>query len=117
MGGLDSHFDCVYPTRCARHALALTSTGRLNLRNARFTDDFSRLDAACDCAACTQFSRAYLAHCFRAGELLGPRMLSLHNVAFMTRLAREARAAIVERRFDSWRRTTSEHLDRAPSAG
>lgn len=96
-------FDCVYPTRCARHALALTSFGRVNLRNARHVDDFAPLDAGCDCAACAQFSRAYLAHCFRAGEMLGPRMVSVHNVAFMTRLTREARAAIVEGRYERYR--------------
>jgi queuine tRNA-ribosyltransferase len=110
-------FDCVYPTRSARHGLALTSTGRLNLRNAKFVDDFNPLDADCDCAACSQFSRAYLAHCFRAGELLGPRMVSAHNVAFMTRLAREARAAIVDGRFESWREMTSKPLERPTIAG
>ena len=96
-------FDCVYPTRSARHALALTSHGRLNLRNARHAGDLSPLDERCDCAACGQFTRAYLAHCFRAGEALGPRMVSVHNVAFMTRLARDARAAVVEKRFAKWR--------------
>jgi len=96
-------FDCVYPTRSARHGLALTSSGRLNLRNARHADDLSPLDTRCDCAACAQFTRAYLAHCFRAGEPLGPRMLSIHNIAFMTRLAHDARAAVVERRFAHWR--------------
>jgi len=96
-------FDCVYPTRCARHALALTSSGRLNLRNARHADDLSALDERCDCAACTQFTRAYLAHCFRAGEALGPRMVFVHNVAFMTRLAKDARAAVVDERFAQWR--------------
>jgi queuine tRNA-ribosyltransferase len=110
-------FDCVYPTRCARHALALTSAGRLNLRNARFTEDFDPLDAACDCAACAQFSRAYLAHCFRAGELLGPRMVSLHNVTFMTRLAREARESIIAHRFDDWRESMAKRLDRGAIAG
>jgi queuine tRNA-ribosyltransferase len=96
-------FDCVYPTRCARHALALTSSGRLNLRNARHAGDLSPLDERCGCAACTQFTRAYLAHCFRAGEALGPRMVSVHNVAFMTRLAKDARCAVVEKRFAQWR--------------
>lgn len=110
-------FDCVYPTRSARHGLALTSSGRLNLRNAKFSSDFVALDARCDCAACAQFSRAYLAHCFRAGEPLGPRMVSLHNVAFMTRLARDARAAVIEGRFDRWRETTSGRLGKAPTAG
>ena len=110
-------FDCVYPTRCARHALALTSEGRLNLRNAKFATDFSPLDATCGCPACTQLSRAYLAHCFRSGELLGPRMVSVHNVAFMTRFAREARAAIVEHRYSAWRDRTSERLGLARIAG
>lgn len=96
-------FDCVYPTRSARHALALTSSGRLNLRNARYTADLAPLDERCGCAACRQFTRAYLAHCFRAGEALGPRMVSLHNVAFMTELARGARAAVIEKRFSQWR--------------
>jgi queuine tRNA-ribosyltransferase len=96
-------FDCVYPTRSARHALALTSAGRLNLRNARFSGDFTPLDARCDCAACARFTRAYLAHLFRAGEALGPRMVSIHNVAFMTRLARDARDAVVGKRFARWR--------------
>ena len=110
-------FDCVYPTRSARHALALTSTGRLNLRNARFARDLAPLDERCDCAACAQFSRAYLAHCFRAGEALGPRMVSVHNVAFMTRLAREARTAIVERRFAQWRDARERSASGEPSGG
>ncbi len=96
-------FDCVYPTRCARHALALTAAGRLNLRNARFVDDFTSLDSSCDCVACTGFTRAYLAHCMRAGEMLGARLLSLHNVTFMIRVAAAARAAIVAGRFTDWR--------------
>lgn len=96
-------FDCVYPTRCARHALALTRSGRLNLRNARFVDDLRPLDAACGCPTCARFTRAYLAHCFRAGESLGPRLVSAHNIACMTGLARDARAAIVAGRFASWR--------------
>ncbi len=99
-------FDCVYPTRCARHALALTSVGRLNLRNARYATDFTPLDPACVCDACRQFSRAYLAHCFRAGEPLAARMVSIHNVVYMTGLAAAARRAIVERRFAQWRAST-----------
>ncbi|HEV2907923.1 MAG TPA: tRNA guanosine(34) transglycosylase Tgt [Candidatus Eremiobacteraceae bacterium] len=99
-------FDCVYPTRCARHALALTMHGRLNLRNARFTDDFTPLDPSCGCPTCARFTRAYLAHCFRANEMLGPRLVSLHNIWMMTRLGAAARTAILERRFDAWRDTT-----------
>ena len=96
-------FDCVYPTRCARHALALTSAGRLNLRNARFADDFTPLDHECDCAACAGFTRAYLAHCMRAGEMLGARLISLHNITFMIRLAADARDAILAGRFADFR--------------
>jgi queuine tRNA-ribosyltransferase len=110
-------FDCVYPTRCARHALALTSRGRLNLRNASYATDLSPLDETCRCSACVQFSRAYLAHCFRASELIGPRMVTVHNVAYMTRLAREARTAIVERRFDAWREMIIEQLQHRTRAG
>jgi queuine tRNA-ribosyltransferase len=96
-------FDCVYPTRSARHALALTTRGRLNLRNAALTSDFRPLDETCACAVCASFSRAYLAHCFRAGEMLAPRLVSVHNIAFLSDLARQARQAIAEHRFTLWR--------------
>jgi queuine tRNA-ribosyltransferase len=96
-------FDCVYPTRCARHALALTFEGRLNLRNASFITDFAPLDASCECPTCARFTRAYVAHLFRTGESLAPRLVSLHNVWMMMRLAEQARAAILEHRFGSWR--------------
>ena len=112
-------FDCVYPTRCARHALALTSTGRLNLKNAKFSTDFRPLDPQCECATCATFSRAYLAHCFRANEMLGPRAVSLHNLAMLMHLAKEARAAIRARRFADWRAEKQEAFDRAraPAGG
>jgi queuine tRNA-ribosyltransferase len=96
-------FDCVYPTRCARHALALTSRGRLNLRNASFVRDFRPLDADCGCSTCTTFTRAYIAHCFRAGELLAARLVSVHNIAVLTAVAAQARGAIVAGRFASWK--------------
>ena len=96
-------FDCVYPTRCARHALALTSAGRLNLRNARFASDFSPLDPECGCSTCATFTRAYIAHCFRANEMLAPRLVSVHNIAMLSQLSRAARAAIVQGRFGAWR--------------
>ncbi len=95
-------FDCVYPTRSARHALALTAAGRLNLRNASFTRDLRPLDERCACPVCASFTRAYLAHLFRAGEMLAPRLVSLHNIAFLTGLARDARCAIVEGRYAAW---------------
>ena len=95
-------FDCVLPTRLARHGAALTRDGRLNLKNARFRRDFAALDAECSCEACTGYSRAYLAHLVREGEPLADRLVSLHNVRFLTELCREARAAIREGRFAAW---------------
>ena len=95
-------FDCVYPTRSARHALALTSAGRLNLRNAVFVQDFRPLDSRCRCLVCASFTRAYLAHLFRAGEMLAPRLVSVHNIAFLNELAKDARNALVEGTFASW---------------
>jgi queuine tRNA-ribosyltransferase len=91
--GLDI-FDCVYPTRCGRNGRAMTHDGELNIFNARFTRDVGPLDPRCDCQTCTTFSRAYLAHLFRAKEMLGPRLLSYHNVYLVNDLMREARAAI-----------------------
>ncbi|MBV8498189.1 MAG: tRNA guanosine(34) transglycosylase Tgt [Candidatus Eremiobacteraeota bacterium] len=87
-------FDCVYPTRCGRNGRAMTSGGELNIFNAPFTRDFSPLDPSCDCSTCTNFSRAYLAHLFRAKEMLGPRLLSYHNVYLVNALMRAARDAI-----------------------
>jgi queuine tRNA-ribosyltransferase len=109
-------FDCVYPTRCARHALALTSQGKLNLRNARFIGDFAPLDAACRCSTCATFSRAYLAHLFRANEMLAPRLVSAHNIAMLARLSADARTAIVEKRFEAWRAATLTSLRGSPSS-
>jgi queuine tRNA-ribosyltransferase len=104
-------FDCVYPTRSARHALALTRTGRLNLRNAACARDLRPLDDACACPVCRSFTRAYLAHLFRAGEMLGPRLVSVHNIALLSALARDARAAITEGRFERWSAERLEALD------
>jgi queuine tRNA-ribosyltransferase len=86
-------FDCVLPTRNGRNALAFTSRGILRLRNLCHRDDARPLDDACPCAAC-QYSRAYLRHLFQAGEMLGPILLSLHNLTYYQRLLEQARAAI-----------------------
>lgn len=88
-------FDCVAPTRMGRNGTAFTSAGRVNVRRAELRDDGRPLDAHCGCTTCTRFSRAYLRHLFAADEMLGPRLLSLHNVHFLTSLVRSARAAIV----------------------
>ncbi len=87
-------FDCVLPTRTARTGSALTGTGRLNLRNARFARDPRPLEAGCACPACARFSRAYVRHLLNQQELLGLRLLSLHNLHFLLELTAGARAAI-----------------------
>ena len=87
-------FDCVAPTRCGRNGSAFTPEGTLNIRNAAYRTDDGPLDPSCDCETCTTYSRGYLRHLFVAGELLGLRLLSLHNVRYLIRLAAEMRAAI-----------------------
>ena len=88
-------FDCVLPTRNARNGQAFTTDGPVTLKQARYARDGAPLDAECECYACRGFSRAYLRHLFMAGELLSHRLLTLHNLTFFLRLAREMRAAIV----------------------
>jgi queuine tRNA-ribosyltransferase len=96
-------FDCVLPTRTARTGSALTWEGRLNLRNARFARDPRPLDASCGCPACTRHSRAYIRHLVNQQEILGLRLLSLHNLRFLLDLVRDARQAIERGSFTSWR--------------
>ncbi len=96
-------FDCVLPTRVARNGQALLRTGRLNLRNARFTEDPAPLDEACDCYTCRHFSRAYLRHLVVTKEILGATLLSIHNLHTLLTLVRESRAAILEGRFADYR--------------
>ena len=91
--GLDM-FDCVYPTRCGRNGRAMTRGGEFAIKNAAYVRDFSPLDPSCGCFVCTTFTRAYLAHLFRSNEMLGPRLLSYHNVFVLNDLMRDARAAI-----------------------
>lgn len=95
-------FDCVAPTRNGRNGSAYTPDGPLNIRNARFRTDAGPLDAECDCETCRTFSRGYLRHLFVAEELLGLRLLSLHNVRFLIRTAEAMRAAIRAGTFDRW---------------
>jgi queuine tRNA-ribosyltransferase len=87
-------FDCVLPTRTARTGSALTASGRLNLRNARFARDPRPLEEGCPCPACARFSRAYVRHLVNQEEMLGLRLLSLHNLSFLLELTAGARAAI-----------------------
>ena len=95
-------FDCVAPTRMGRNGAAFTSDGRLNIKRSEFRTDARPLDVDCDCAACRRFSRAYIRHLFVSDEMLGLRLLSLHNVHFLVRLMRAARDAIARREFDAW---------------
>ncbi len=96
-------FDCVLPTRTARTGSALTREGRLNLRNARFARDERPLEDGCACPACTRFSRAYIRHLVTQQEILGLRLLSLHNLRFLLDLVAGARQAIERGEFTSWR--------------
>jgi queuine tRNA-ribosyltransferase len=95
-------FDCVAPTRMGRNGAAFTRDGRLNIKRAEFRTDRRPLDPECDCACCTRFSRAYVRHLFLADEILGLRLLSLHNVHFLVSLMREARSALLGGTFDGW---------------
>jgi queuine tRNA-ribosyltransferase len=103
-------FDCVLPTRTARTGSALTWEGRLNLRNARFARDPGPLDPECNCPACTSFSRAYVRHLVNQDELLGHRLLSLHNLRFVLELTRRAREAIERGDFAGYKRDALERL-------
>jgi queuine tRNA-ribosyltransferase len=97
-------FDCVAPTRMGRNGAVFTAGGRINIKRAEFRLDGGPLDAGCDCAACSRFSRGYLRHLFLADEMLGLRLLSLHNVHFLISLMRQARGEIERGSFDSWSR-------------
>jgi queuine tRNA-ribosyltransferase len=97
-------FDCVLPTRNGRNASAFTSQGPLRLRNRRFERDAGPLDPQCLCPVCRRYSRAYLRHLFQVGEMLGPMLLSLHNLAFYQRLMQTAREAIRAGTFAAMRR-------------
>lgn len=98
-------FDCVMPTRNARNGHLFTSQGKVNIKNACHIRDFGPLDPACACPVCSTYSRAYLAHLYRAGEILALRLNTLHNLFFMLQLAANARAAIRGGRFRDFMRT------------
>jgi queuine tRNA-ribosyltransferase len=106
--------DCVAPTRMGRHGTAFTDDGQLNIGGLKWRDDDAPLDPGCDCETCTSFTRGYLRHLFAAGELLGLRLLALHNVHYLVRLAARARAAIIDGSFAGWSRAW---LDRYTQQG
>jgi queuine tRNA-ribosyltransferase len=110
-------FDCVLPTRNARNGQALTWGGRVNLKQARHRDDESALDARCDCSVCGTYSRAYLRHLFKADEMLGPRLLSLHNLHFYGALMRKAREMIRLGALGSWVEATLRQMQELDEIG
>jgi queuine tRNA-ribosyltransferase len=97
-------FDCVLPTRVARTGTIFTRAGRVNVRNARYRDDLTPPDPDCRCAVCVMYTRAYLRHLFHADEMLGPRLATYHNLAFLAALMADARAAIAADRYEAWHR-------------
>jgi queuine tRNA-ribosyltransferase len=96
-------FDCVLPTRNGRNANLFTRNGRINIRNAVYAGDPAPVDELCRCYTCRTFSRGYLRHLFRCGEILGLQLASIHNLTFYLWLVTEARQAIVEQRFAAWK--------------
>lgn len=99
-------FDCVLPTRTARMGTAFSSTGRMNMRNAKYTRDFGPLDPSCDCYACRNFSRSYIRHLVKQEEMLGAVLLSIHNIHYLLSLMRSAREAVLAGEYpafmDAW---------------
>ena len=92
-------FDCVLPTRIARHGTLMTSEGRINIKKQVYKNDFTPLDSNCDCETCRNYTKAYLNHLFRANEGLGNRLMSIHNLRFLIKLVEGAREAIKEDRY------------------
>ena len=89
-------FDCVLPTRIARHGNAFTHYGKINMKNAKYKDDFTPIEEGCDCYACKHYTKAYIRHLITSNETFGARLLSIHNIRFLIRLAEELRIAIKE---------------------
>ena len=87
-------FDCVLPTRLARHGNALTKYGKINIKNKKYKKDFTPLDSTCDCYACQNYTRSYIKHLISCNETFGARLLSIHNIRFLIRLTEELRQAI-----------------------
>ncbi|MGE5416439.1 MAG: tRNA guanosine(34) transglycosylase Tgt [Acidobacteriota bacterium] len=96
--GIDM-FDCVMPTRLARHGTAYTATGKITVRNAKYAEDFGPLDPHCECKVCRNYSRAYLRHLVKSSEILGLILLSYHNVYFLVKLMRDIRQSLAEDSF------------------
>jgi queuine tRNA-ribosyltransferase len=109
-------FDCVLPTRNGRTGTVFTRDGRVVLKNAVHQDDFTPLDAECTCSTCQRHTRSYLRHLFIAGEMLGPMLATQHNLHFFADVMREARRAVVDGTFSSWRTAFVERYERGETA-
>ena len=109
--GIDM-FDCVLPTRSGRTGQGFTTYGPINIKNSRHKDDPRPIDEHCNCPACTRFSRAYLHHLFKAGEMLGPMLLSRHNIHFYQNMMQGLRDAIADQRLSAYAKTFRENYSR-----
>jgi queuine tRNA-ribosyltransferase len=104
-------FDCVMPTRNGRNGTAFTKTGKLLLRNAKYTRDFTPIDKECGCLTCRNYTRGYIRHLLNTEELLGLRLVSLHNIYFYVMLMKEIREAISENRFSGYKKDLINNYD------
>ena len=102
LAGIDM-CDCVLPTRIARHGQAFTRTGKINFNNAKYKEDLSPVEEGCDCYTCKNFTKAYVRHLITTDEMLGGRLLSIHNIRFLIKLTEEIREAIKENRILEYR--------------
>lgn len=100
--GIDM-FDCVLPTRIARHGNAFTHHGKINLKNAKFKEDFTSIEEECDCYACRHYTKAYIRHLIVAGETFGQRLLSIHNLRFLIKLTEDIRVSIDQNQFKEFK--------------
>ena len=107
--GIDM-FDCVLPTRNGRNGTVFTSNGRVIIRDAKYARDYSPIDENCDCYACRNFTRAYVRHLFKCGEILGLRLAAWHNLRFLIKLMEDVREAIKNDRLLDFRKEAFERL-------
>jgi len=99
--GIDM-FDCVLPTRLARHGHAFTLDGKINIKNAKYKEDFTPIEKECDCYTCKNYTKAYVRHLISCNEMLGGRLLSIHNIRFLIREVEGIREAIKNETFDTF---------------
>jgi queuine tRNA-ribosyltransferase len=97
-------FDCVAPTRIARNGSLFTKEGKINILNAKFIKDFDIIDEGCECYTCKSYTKAYLSHLFRAREMLGATLASIHNIYFINKLVADMRQAILDDKFPEFKK-------------